>query len=242
MMRPWLICFSFLTLLALARAKASTVSGVIQLTARSNSTRQQTGHLSDIVVWLEALGAAASLQSQPQHAQMLQKDKMFHPHVLPILVGTTVDFPNSDPIFHNAFSNYDGQMFDVALYPPGTSRTVVFRKAGIVRVFCNIHPAMSAIILVLKNPYFVKVNADGRYRIPNVPAGQYELHYYDERATGDNGHPPQLSVESTGVEVSAPVLSVSEASYVTPPPHKNKYGQDYPPDADSYSSDIGPPK
>jgi hypothetical protein len=173
---------------------------------------------------------------------MLQKDKMFHPHVLPILVGTAVEFPNADPIFHNAFSNYDGQMFDVALYPPGTSRTVVFRKAGIARVFCNIHPAMSAIILVLKTPYFVKVNADGRYLIPNVPAGQYELHYYDERATGDNSHPPQLTVESAVMEVGAPVLRISEAGYVTLATHKNKYGQDYPPDALSYGGNIGPPK
>jgi plastocyanin len=242
MMRRWLICFSFGASLALIGANGSTVSGAIQLIPNSKSPRGQTRHLSDIVVWLESPVATVSFGVPARHAQMLQEDKMFHPHVLPILVGTAVEFPNADPIFHNAFSNYDGQMFDVALYPPGTSRTVVFRKAGIVRVFCNIHPSMSAIILVLKNPYFARVAADGRYRIANVPPGQYELHYYDERAATDDTHAPQLTVESALPEVSAPTLHVSEASYVTLPPHRNKYGQDYPPDAGSYGGDIGPPK
>jgi hypothetical protein len=170
---------------------------------------------------------------------MLQKDKMFHPHILPIVVGTAVDFPNADPIFHNAFSNYDGQLFDVALYPPGTSRTVVFRKPGVVRVFCNIHPSMAAIILVLKTRYFVKVNADGEYRIQNVAAGQYDLHFFDERAAGDNQNVLQLTV--SGMETKAPVLHISETSHVTLP-HKNKYGQDYAPDAESYGGSVGPPK
>ena len=89
---------------------------------------------------------------------MLQKGKMFTPHILPIMTGTTVDFPNSDPIFHNAFSSYNGQIFDVGLYPPGTSKSVRFTRPGVVRVFCNIHPTMSAIILVLEHALF---RADG---------------------------------------------------------------------------------
>ena len=70
---------------------------------------------------------------------MVQKDKTFTPHVLAIPVGATVEFPNFDPIFHNAFSNYDGKTFDLGLYAPGTSKSVVFSRPGIVRVFCNIH-------------------------------------------------------------------------------------------------------
>jgi hypothetical protein len=170
---------------------------------------------------------------------MLQKDKMFHPHILPVAVGTAVEFPNADPIFHNAFSNYEGQLFDVALYRPGTSRTVVFRKPGVVRVFCNIHPSMAAIILVLKTHYFAKVNADYSYRIADVPPGQYTLSFFDERASGEQRMLP-LTVEAGSSETRAPLLQISEAGYVTSP-HKNKYGRNYPPDADTYGAN-GPPK
>jgi plastocyanin len=236
MMQRWLICFS-VALLALGGTRAASVSGVVQI----SSIAHKRPPLTDIVVWLESAETSAPVRTPPPHAQMLQKDKMFHPHVLPIEVGTMVDFPNADPIFHNAFSNYEGQLFDVSLYPPGTSRSVMFRKAGTVRVFCNIHAAMSAIILVLKTPYFVKVSPDGSYRIPGVPPGRYELHFYDERSTG-NQETVKVVVESNNANVSVPALHISESRYTTVPPHKNKYGQDYPKEAGSYSSETGLPK
>ena len=71
---------------------------------------------------------------------MEQKNKQFDPHVLAIQAGAAVSFPNLDPIFHSAFSNFSGQIFDLGLYAPGTSRNIVFRRTGVVRVFCNIHP------------------------------------------------------------------------------------------------------
>jgi hypothetical protein len=233
MMPRWLICFSAL---AVAAANASTVSGVVQIT----SAARKPPPVTDIVVWLESPDHPAIVPVPPRHAQMLQKDKMFHPHVLPVEEGTIVDFPNADPIFHNAFSNYEGQLFDVSLYPPGTSRAVTFRKPGVVRVFCNIHPSMSAIILVLKNPYFVKAASDGSYHIPDVPPGTYELHFYDERAAPDKHEVLKLIVDSA--EVTAPTLHISESRPIAVPPHKNKYGQDYPKDAGSYSSESGPPE
>jgi len=234
-MRRWLICFSA-ALLATACAGAATVSGMLQITGGTRKPRA----LTDIVVWLESEDNPAT-PAPPRHAQMLQKDKMFHPHVLAIEVGTIVDFPNADPIFHNAFSNYEGQLFDVSLYPPGTSRSVTFHKPGVVRVFCNIHPSMSAIILVLKNPYFAKVSAGGSYRIPNVPPGRYELHFYDERADSDKQETLKLVVDNTEA-VSLVLLHISESRFTGVPPHKNKFGQDYPKDAGSYSGEMGPPK
>ena len=98
-----------------------------------------------------------------RHYRMEQKNKHFKPHVLAIPVGATVDFPNQDPIFHNVFSNYNGQIFDLSLYKPNTSRDVVFKRAGIVRVFCNIHPTMSAIIAVLDTPWFAVSDATGSF-------------------------------------------------------------------------------
>lgn len=233
MTRHWLICFSLAVSLLHARVHGAAVSGVVQVSNPLHSRREQKRDLQDIVVWLEPMDQDAALESPRQHVQMLQKNKMFHPHILPVEVGTVVDFPNADPIFHNAFSNYNGQIFDVALYPPGTSRSVAFRKPGVVRVFCNIHPSMAAVILVLKTAYFVKVNSDGGYRISNVPAGEYKLHSFDERASDSHSEPLRVSVQSSGIDATAPPILIRETAYVALP-HKNKYGQDYAPDADSY--------
>src|SRR2546430_373040 len=114
---------------------------------------------------------------------MVQKNKTFTPHVLAIPVGTVVDFPNFDPIFHNAFSNYNGQIFDVGLYPPGSSRSVRFQGPGLGRVFCNTPADMTAVIAVLNTPWFTVTSPDGKWTIPNVPAGDYSLHVFHERAT-----------------------------------------------------------
>ncbi|MBV9781445.1 MAG: hypothetical protein JOY62_15890 [Acidobacteriaceae bacterium] len=221
-------------------AWSAMVSGNIDVTRTPEATRGGEQSNSDIVVWLTPIHPNSAFTSQPQHAQLLQKDKMFHPHTLVITAGTTVDFPNADPIFHNAFSTFDGQIFDVGLYPPGTSRSVRFRKSGIVRVFCNIHPSMFAIIVVVDTPYFTKAGRDGRYRLMNVPPGEYELHVFDERATQEPTSQMLVSVDETQSVVTPSPIHLSEAGYVQLP-HKNKYGLDYPPssETDTY---IGPPK
>ena len=103
------------------------------------------GNYSGVVISLAPLDGPAD--PEPRRARMLQKDKTFTPHVLAISTGSVVDLPNLDPIFHSAFSSYSGQIFDVGLYPPGTNRAVRFTRPGVVRVFCNIHPTMSAVIV-----------------------------------------------------------------------------------------------
>jgi len=218
---------------------ASTVTGTIEVLPGSPQTpahsRTIRSNLSDIVVWLQPVGAVPRMPVSSEHFRLLQKDKMFHPHVLAIRVGTIVDFPNADPIFHNAFSNYDGQLFDVGLYPPGTTRSIRFRRPGIVRVFCNIHPAMSAVIVALDTPYFANIHPDGRYQISDVPPGSYEIHVFDERATRDPGSQELFNVEPNESQSVAPRIQLGEAGYVQPP-HKNKFGLDYPLDStDSYS-------
>lgn len=240
MTRLLLICSSLLVACAAtipSRHLAQTsVSGSIEISQRAKAHES----LSDLVVWLQPEQAQAAQLSHPEHAQLLQKDKMFHPHVLAVSVGTVVDFPNADPIFHNAFSSFDGQLFDVGLYPPGTSRSIRFRRPGIVRVFCNIHPTMSAVIVVLDTPYFVKANADGSYQIPDVPGGTYELHVFDERATAG----PDVHITVTldqGQNISAAPIRLSELGYVRPP-HKNKYGLDYPVSANDSGIYSGPPQ
>jgi plastocyanin len=210
-------------------ASASTVTGTVEISQRAKSHEG----LSDIVVWLKPVLQNATSSIAPEHVQLLQKNKMFHPHVLPITVGSIVDFPNADPIFHNAFSSFDGQIFDLGLYAPGTSKSIHFHEPGVVRVFCNIHPTMSAVILVLDTPYFARVGRDGRYRIPKVPPGSYELRVFDERATAGPDVQMMVKVDSTDEQTAAPPVHLSELGYVRLP-HKNKYGLDYP----ASSSDL----
>jgi plastocyanin len=209
---------------------AGTVTGYTRLIQSSDSAVKKRGDFSGVVVWLTSIDDPPAHAAR-KHAQMLQKNKRFSPHILPIETGTAVDFPNLDPIFHNAFSNYDGQLFDVALYPPGTSRTVRFDRPGIVRVFCNIHPSMSAIIVVVNSNHFTTTDRDGRYSLLNVCPGKYQVHFFHERAT-----PETLANLTQDIAVGNNVkplalATISEAGYL-PVAHKNKYGEDYPVDGD----------
>src|SRR5581483_3936071 len=136
----WRTCIERCAVLALAVPLcAATVSGTIELRDSREAAVRKGMDYSGVVVWLEPESGAVNAAHTTRHSQMIQKNKTFKPHILAIEVGTTVDFPNFDPIFHSAFSTYNGQVFDVGLYPPGSSRSVRFARPGIVRVFCNIH-------------------------------------------------------------------------------------------------------
>lgn len=111
---------------------------------------------------------------------MDQKGLRFTPHVLPIVAGTTVEFPNNDPLFHNVFSISEAKRFNLGLYGNGTVRSIRFDKAGIVQLLCNVHQEMSAFIVVLKNPYFAVAAAGQRFRIPNVPPGRHRVRCWQE--------------------------------------------------------------
>lgn len=114
------------------------------------------------------------------HPKMVQQGQAFVPELLPILVGTTVDFPNLDPVFHNVFSYSKAKKFDLGRYPKGHSKSVTFDAPGLIKVFCEIHSAMRAHILVLEHPYFTVSDTDGNYRIENVPPGEYTLRVWQE--------------------------------------------------------------
>jgi plastocyanin len=126
------------------------------------------------VVYLEGDATKGQTFVPPtSHPVLDQKDLAFHPQVLPILAGTTVDFPNKDNLFHNVFSYSSPKEFDLGRYPTGDSKSVRFDKAGIVRVYCDIHSHMNATILVLENPYFAIADDSGSFAIRNVPNGTY---------------------------------------------------------------------
>jgi plastocyanin len=106
---------------------------------------------------------------------MDQRDLTFVPHVLPILAGSTVEFPNSDPVYHNVFSFSKTKIFDLGRYPTGRTKAVTFNEPGLVKVYCDMHSQMNAFILVLANPYFTLTDEQGNYWIRDVPAGTYKV-------------------------------------------------------------------
>jgi plastocyanin len=127
------------------------------------------------VVYLEVAPSAAFETPVAARERMDQRNETFVPHVLAIRIGTTVDFPNSDRIYHNVFSLSPTRRFDLGRYAVGRSKAVRFDRPGVVRVFCDIHSHMSAFILVFAHRFFAVTQPDGAFQLPPVPAGTYML-------------------------------------------------------------------
>jgi plastocyanin len=187
---------------------------------------------SNVVVWLMPIGVAAA--TPPAHAapQIAQIDKSFDPHVLVIQAGTAVQFPNKDPFLHNVFSLFDGKRFDLGFYEAGSSKTVHFDRVGVSFLFCNIHPEMSAAVVAVDTPYIGLSNRAGRVTIPDVPDGRYQLNVWYERSL-----PEDLKSISRVVTISEatraldPIKVIGNANFSLE--HKNKYGQEYIPPANT---------
>ena len=201
--------FAQLALLALAlgltcAAHAGTVTGTVTAKGKDGAATEADGGkydsrklkfvekvnyaaLKDFVVFIEGKvegatnGAARTAKVETTRNRVTQEGAQFSPHVLPIVAGTTVEWPNNDRIYHNVFSFSDAKQFDLGLYKSGDSKSVTFDKPGRVDVFCSIHTTMSCIVLVLENPFFARADEKGAYKIPDVPAGKYKLKAWHER-------------------------------------------------------------
>jgi plastocyanin len=132
------------------------------------------------VVYLETAPRAAFDQRDELRPKMDQRNETFVPHVMAIVAGTTVDFPNNDETYHNVFSLSSTKQFDLGRYAAGRFKSVRFDRPGIVRVFCDIHSHMSAFILVFAHRHFAVTDDEGRYRIDNVPPGTYTVIAWNE--------------------------------------------------------------
>lgn len=182
------------------------------------------------VVWLIPVvqSAGDATPVKPIHAVLRQKNKAFEPHLLVVTKGSTVDFPNQDPWFHNVFSLFNGKKFDLGLYEAGSSRTVHFDREGVSYIFCNIHPEMSAVVVVVSSPYYALVSKSGDFLIPETPPGKYTLHVWSENALPETLDGLSRQVEVSGTTQSVGTLRVRESETASAQ-HKNKYGRDYEP-------------
>ena len=207
---------SVLPVEAQTQVRRTSVSGRISVTDRGNRPANDVGQS---VVWLETTPPPGKLS--PARAEMFTEGKQFLPHVTVVPVGSTVAFPNHDPFNHNVFSLAPEARFDLGLYGRGETKSTQFNRAGVVRVYCNVHAQMSAIIIVRDNPYFAQPGADGSFIIADVPPGNYMLHAWHERG-GESTRP--VTVPPDGLRTAAIQLDARGYRFTQ---HLNKFGQPY---------------
>lgn len=145
--------------------------------------------------------------------------KQFEPHILPIVVGSVVRFPNQDAILHNAFSTSKDNAFDVGLYSEGEGKQVTFSQPGYVRVYCNVHHSMVGHILVLDTPYFTRPGKDGRFALTDLPGGRGDLVVWHDRAKP--WHIKAVPGETAAADI------VLDLNLRRIPQHMNKFGKPY---------------
>jgi plastocyanin len=196
-------------------ALAGTVMGRVDLLEKKDKRSEDA---SETVVWIEG----APVRPEPGRATVRMQDKEFVPHLLVVGVGSTVDFPNHDVILHNVFSVSGDNRFDLNLYKKPRSASRTFEHPGIVRVYCNIHPQMSGIIVVRDNPFYARARTDGSFAIEGVPPGRYALRAWHERAAAMAAS--EVVVPDKGEVRAALQLDASKYRRAR---HKNKYGEDY---------------
>lgn len=201
-------------LVVASTVSAGDVVGRVELIEKGG---RKANDLSDVVVYIES----APTKAKPGREVIAMKSKAFSPHIVVVGVGTTIEFPNQDPILHNVFSATGGG-FDLGLYKRPKTGTRTFDTPGIFTLYCNIHPQMGALVVVRDNPYFAKASKDGAFRIEGLPAGDYKVIAFHERS--GEGVPTAVSVPATG-EIAI-MLSLDAASYKRVP-HRNKYGKKY---------------
>lgn len=185
------------------------------------------GKLPPAVIWLKATEAAPAISGGG--FTLLQKNKMFTPHLLVVPVGSTVAFPNGDPFFHNVFSLFEGKRFDLGLYESGSKRSVLFSREGVSYVFCNIHSEMSAVVIALTTPFYGIADAGGSFHIDNVPTGDYELHVWVEGQHQDSldRQTRLVHIAGTSVDLGEIHTDLHDARQ-----HNNKFGRPYQPEAE----------
>ena len=239
--------FALDSLLVLLRAIAAALlfTTLVASTARAqqpdaNATAELSGRITFLppsgqkagpggtLIWLPGVAAEAPATAAPS---ITSSNKRFEPHVLVVRRGTQVAFPNVDTIYHNAFSLSPGNTFDLGLYRKGASRSATLKSAGLVRVYCNIHPEMAAFVMVVEGSAYAIVGDDGAYRVRGIPPGRHVVQLWNEMA-GEKS----ITLDFAAGKPAEWSLTLDGSQYRRAS-HKNKFGKDYPPatkDADRY--------
>jgi plastocyanin len=215
------LLFASLMTLAATTLDAATVNGKVMFQTK----RGQQPVINETLVWLDAAGK--TFKKPASTFTMTTRSKTFLPHVLAVPAGSSISFPNEDPIAHNLFSLTPGNTFDLGLYRRGAGKTHKFETPGTVNVYCNVHPNMSAVVHVMSTPYYGFADANGNYSF-DVPAGKYRVTAWNE----------QGGIQSADIEVGADgkvtgsTLLTIDGRNVRLMQHKNKFGQTYRPPKD----------
>jgi plastocyanin len=199
--------------------------GDVRVTVSVLTPDKRTVPGAGAVVWVvdPAAARAAAPAARPKIAS---KGKRFDPHVAAVPAGGTVEFPNLDGIYHNVFSLSEKARFDLGLYRNGASRTMTFENPGPVKIYCNIHPQMAAVLVVLDGAIWAQAGADGTAHLARVPAGRTTVRAWDEKG---GEFTAVVDVPDAG---SVPLAISLDGSLWREAGHKNKYGKDYPPPDD----------
>ncbi len=190
-----LFCLIFSVLVAVpvfAGEKTGTITGKVEVFRARRS--------ADVVVFLADV--SGKFKPPANHPVVDQKNLTFIPHVLPVVIGTTVDFANGDNVKHNIYSSSETKKFNLGTYGSEIVKQITFDKEGEVALACNVHTEMSAYIVVLPNPYFAKTGNDGGFAISNIPPGQYTLKTwhekkrpYQQKVTVTAGNTAEINIE-----------------------------------------------
>jgi len=198
-------------------ALGAQITGRVEILDKGGVKRKA---LREVLVYVEGLREAIPDSLRQRGYAIASQNKTFTPRVEVVPVGTSVSFPNGDGIMHNVFSLSRGNRFDLGYYKGGAAKSHRFDEPGLVRIYCNIHPQMSAFLLVMENPYFAWAKSDGSFSIPAPPPGTYTVRAWQEQAqaavsvtVGDQGQ--------SGVELQL------DARRFKVKPHRNKFGRRY---------------
>jgi plastocyanin len=192
---------------------SGTIAGEIRVT-KGGKAKSEHGN---VVVYIE--GAPKPKDVARKHV-IRQRDVQFDPRTSVIVKGTTVEFPNEDKIFHNVFSASRPARFDLGLYRSGTSKSVEFRREGVVDIFCNIHPEMISRVVVVPNEFFTVTDAAGKFRIEGLPPGKYPV-----VAMPAYGEPVRTTLEVAAGKTATLAVEVVEGD--KPTQHRRKDGTPY---------------
>lgn len=214
-MKRFLFAAVSLLLLCIPPMAAATIGGTVRFATR----RGQNPIPAETLIWLESSPGIRAPRRAAATFQMMTRGKSLVPHILAIPAGSTVEFPNDDPISHNLFSLSSSNGFDLGLYRRGAGKAHRFETPGVVNVYCNVHPSMSAVIHVLSTPYYQMAGSDGTFRFDDLPSGRYRVVAWNEVGFTE--------VNTEAAAAPAPVMLTIDSRNFRAQAHLNKEGKVY---------------